>query len=103
MEMAPQSRFERPTCPLGGDCSIHLSYRGEIKTFAQRYFPVASASLHIHMQAFMGKKSPVDSFEFPHPSELPGRGARIVRLPVASCQLPVARAKLETPSLTTDN
>ncbi len=25
--MASRRRFERPTCPLGGDCSIQLSYR----------------------------------------------------------------------------
>ena len=27
-EMAPRRRFERPTFPLGGGCSIQLSYRG---------------------------------------------------------------------------
>lgn len=26
--MAPTRRFERPTCPLGGGCSIQLSYVG---------------------------------------------------------------------------
>lgn len=26
--MAPLRRFERPTCPLGGGCSIQLSYKG---------------------------------------------------------------------------
>ena len=26
INMASQSRFERLTCPLGGGCSIHLSY-----------------------------------------------------------------------------
>ncbi len=26
--LVPRRRFERPTCPLGGDCSIQLSYRG---------------------------------------------------------------------------
>lgn len=26
--LAPRIRFERTTCPLGGDCSIQLSYRG---------------------------------------------------------------------------
>ena len=28
--MAPRRRFERPTCRLGGGCSILLSYRGSI-------------------------------------------------------------------------
>ena len=28
MKMAPRRRFERPTCRLGGGCSILLSYRG---------------------------------------------------------------------------
>gem|GEM_PF-3482950 len=27
--MAPRTRFERVTFPLGGGCSIHLSYRGK--------------------------------------------------------------------------
>ena len=27
--MVPRRRFERPTCRLGGGCSIHLSYRGQ--------------------------------------------------------------------------
>ena len=27
-EMVPRRRFERPTCRLGGGCSIQLSYRG---------------------------------------------------------------------------
>src|SRR5690625_7192488 len=27
-QMAPRRRFERPTCRLGGGCSIQLSYRG---------------------------------------------------------------------------
>ncbi len=26
--MVPTRRFERPTCPLGGGCSIQLSYVG---------------------------------------------------------------------------
>lgn len=28
VKMAPQRGFEPPTYPLGGDCSIQLSYRG---------------------------------------------------------------------------
>ena len=27
-KMVPRRRFERPTCRLGGGCSILLSYRG---------------------------------------------------------------------------
>lgn len=30
VRVVPQSRFERPTCPLGGDRSLQLSYRGII-------------------------------------------------------------------------
>lgn len=29
-ELAPLRRFERPTYPLGGGCSIQLSYRGTL-------------------------------------------------------------------------
>ena len=29
-KMAPRRRFERPTCRLGGGCSIQLSYRGRV-------------------------------------------------------------------------
>jgi len=44
--MAPRRRFERPTCRLGGGCSIQLSYRGEIITDERRllYQPVKIAS-----------------------------------------------------------
>jgi hypothetical protein len=29
--MVPRRRFERPTCRLGGGCSILLSYRGVLR------------------------------------------------------------------------
>ena len=32
--LAPQRRFERPTCPLGGGCSIQLSYWGTRRDFS---------------------------------------------------------------------
>ena len=34
MTMVPSRRFERPTCPLGGDRSIQLSYEGSGGIFA---------------------------------------------------------------------
>jgi hypothetical protein len=30
--MVPRRRFERPTCRLGGGCSIQLSYRSKVKS-----------------------------------------------------------------------
>jgi hypothetical protein len=32
--LVPSRRFERPTCPLGGDRSIQLSYEGSGGIFA---------------------------------------------------------------------
>ena len=33
-DLVPPRRFERPTCPLGGDRSIQLSYEGRTAIFA---------------------------------------------------------------------
>src|SRR5690606_24958903 len=33
-KMVPRRRFERPTCRLGGGCSIQLSYRSKAKVGA---------------------------------------------------------------------
>ena len=33
-DLVPSRRFERPTCPLGGDRSIQLSYEGSGGIFA---------------------------------------------------------------------
>ena len=33
-KLVPSRRFERPTCPLGGDRSIQLSYEGSGGIFA---------------------------------------------------------------------
>ena len=37
-KMAPRRRLERPTCPLGGGCSIQLSYRGAAGADSNRLF-----------------------------------------------------------------
>ncbi len=36
--MAPRRRFERPTCRLGGGCSIQLSYRGSVIKLIAEYY-----------------------------------------------------------------
>jgi hypothetical protein len=46
--MVPRRRFERPTCRLGGGCSILLSYRGSISNGERLHYISQSLLRQIH-------------------------------------------------------